>query len=494
MLQIYFISIISLLYLVIVACLACYILFLVIRGATNKAERAARLWAIAFYLLPFLLLTWPITLGRVVFEFQCAMYGGLHKIENINGTDGGYFLEDSYSNEKNGRHVSSHPYAHQAVYDLITGKIKFFEGYGSYSGGKPQKPYVKVSLSDEKSIDCITREQHEELLSGLKLPLGKCLIYEHNAFQDSGYVVSGYEKNPKWGSQTVLNDVSVKKVPTKEVVARYKTINLSGKFLNIILYNSILMAARVFGLQMGEILWRGIHFISPNGLQCPAGDKIEYSPLRAITATVFADAHGRTMSQTDFKSLDMRTEKFYPQEFPPRQDDAYQMAKKTDTCEFPERMSAAFLQRVFVYKGGGIAHGIRISSSSVMPRQVDVVVNSKDKSIFLHLLSNEPVIWNIRRTSETNLIGVISMGVQGSAVIGVDRSIPVAISSRYFSTLDNCNSAELSKIFQHIVREEVSEIRMHDPGMILIGEKPSLAEFAIESSIRNIDDYFKYIQ
>lgn len=55
----------------------------------------------------------------------------------------------------------------------------------------------------------------------------------------------------------------------------------------------------------------------------------------------------------------------------------------------------------------------------------DVVVNVKDKPVFLVLSAYEPIAWRIKRTPETNIAGIILAGYHNQAVIGIPQNVPI---------------------------------------------------------------------
>ena len=116
------------------------------------------------------------------------------------------------------------------------------------------------------------------------------------------------------------------------------------------------------------------------------------------------------------------------------------------------------------------------------------------------LSAQDPTIWNICRTKESEIAGVIVSGYYGAAVLGVDLSVPVAIHTRVYSPGVNCSQpsyhvlkSRLSYIKdpttnKSIGRKTITTVEVNDH-RILIGSPPSHLSELICSSDRKIEDF-----
>jgi hypothetical protein len=60
----------------------------------------------------------------------------------------------------------------------------------------------------------------------------------------------------------------------------------------------------------------------------------------------------------------------------------------------------------------------------------DIDVNLPDRPVALLLAAYDPSVWNIRTTAETRIVGIWASGYHLPVVVGVDRNVPVLLSSR----------------------------------------------------------------
>jgi len=60
---------------------------------------------------------------------------------------------------------------------------------------------------------------------------------------------------------------------------------------------------------------------------------------------------------------------------------------------------------------------------------VDVVVNMPEKDVVLVLMAYDPVLWQVKRTPSSRIAAVVVSGYHAQAVVGIDRSVPLLIST-----------------------------------------------------------------
>lgn len=449
------------LYWVIVVALSCYILILIFKILTISEYRVRRSLKLTLPLVPFIYLTWPFLIGRIIFEIQCSSGTGLYMPQTINASGDGYFL---YNNAKNAStFVPSHPYAHQATWDLISGRISFFETSGK-----------KIFLANNKSRDCTDYLFHESLLNGLKLPDGKCVAETQSHSIESKYEVRGYERGD-------LEDVKVIDRFTGNKVAGYRRVSLA-----------INRPASIRDMARTRKEF------------CPAGEPSKLSPIRAITATVFSDSEGKVLSASEFGELKDLVKADSIQEFPPRQGSEEQQRPVTAQCTYPKLDIDAEIRKVKLYQGGRQLD-IRLDNSSEKVSEVNVVLNNPNKKTILHLSSFKPVVWRVSRTPGSILAGVFVSSYHGTAVLGIDRETPLAIKTLLHNPATNCETTgfkqtfksigvtdDFQKIFPSVRVTDSKEVNITETETIVIGESDYQKNLLIYSEERSIYDFRVY--
>lgn len=433
-------------YIGIVAVLSCYIVFLLFKILTTAQHRGARGWWLVFSLVPFVYLTWPFFVGRIIFEIQCSSVAGLHTTHPINASRTGYFLYNSKIKSTNVSHVSYHPYAHQAVWDLISGRISFFEFADK-----------KIFLADKRSRDCADSTLRDLILRELRPPEGKCLAVAQSNGIESKYEVHGYE-NDRPEDVKILDRVAGGKV------ASYRIVSLTENRPT---------------LRRAETMY------------CPVDEPNSNSPIQAITAATFLDPEGKVMSETDFRDLKHIVKTGYIQEFPPRQANKEQQRLASAQCTYPEFGPDVEIHKVHLYQGGRPVD-VRIDNSTHTVREVSVILNNPNKRTILNLSANDPVIWKISRTPNSILTGVIATGRHGTAVIGIDRATPLAISTRHHNPAVNCNSSDMGKIYSSLRDGDTREQKVHNVETVVIGQSDYQESSLIFSRERSLVDYLVY--
>lgn len=86
------------------------------------------------------------------------------------------------------------------------------------------------------------------------------------------------------------------------------------------------------------------------------------------------------------------------------------------------------VQAVGVYEGS-IDTDVRLNASGHETKSVDVVVNMPEKDVVLVLMAYDPVLWQVKRTPASRIAAVIVGGYHAQAVVGIERSVPLLIST-----------------------------------------------------------------
>jgi len=161
---------------------------------------------------------------------------------------------------------------------------------------------------------------------------------------------------------------------------------------------------------------------------------------------------------------------------PKEQVEVAQASRGLDRCSFvgldlPEIYS--------IYAAGGHAGRVldyQIDQSGHQATQIDVTVNSVSKPAVLLLGAYDPTIWNIRWTSETNILAVIASGYHRQAVAGIPKGTPILI-----STYDNKSSCGYFLVSGHssggpnalsrrLFRREVDHVFYVRDAVVVVGD------------------------
>jgi len=98
-------------------------------------------------------------------------------------------------------------------------------------------------------------------------------------------------------------------------------------------------------------------------------------------------------------------------------------------CGFPALALPADFSVLAAGAYSGRTISFQIDQSGHEGTQIDVAVNSPDRPVVLMLGAYEPTVWNIGWSKETKILAVLVGGYHRQAVAGVDKSIPLLVSS-----------------------------------------------------------------
>lgn len=137
----------------------------------------------------------------------------------------------------------------------------------------------------------------------------------------------------------------------------------------------------------------------------------------------------------------------------------------------------------------GRAIGFQIDQSGHAATQVDVNVNYPAKPVVLMLSAYEPTIWNIRRSSSTQIVAVYASGYHRQAIAGIDPDIPQLISTydnrgkcgHLYATAEKLG--ELNPHARHVFGRAVDAFYPVDKGLVTIGDPVPAAVPMVGSAI-----------
>ena len=96
-------------------------------------------------------------------------------------------------------------------------------------------------------------------------------------------------------------------------------------------------------------------------------------------------------------------------------------------CDLGPLPGTATVQAVGLYEGG-LDTDVQLDPSSET-RAADVVVNLPGQDVVLVLMAYDPVLWTVKRTPGTRLAAVIVGGYYAQGVLGVERALPLAVTT-----------------------------------------------------------------
>jgi len=98
-------------------------------------------------------------------------------------------------------------------------------------------------------------------------------------------------------------------------------------------------------------------------------------------------------------------------------------------CGFPDLKPPADFAVFVASEYNGRAIGYQIDQSGEEAAQVDIAANSPNKPFVLILSAHGPTIWNISWSDGTKILAVLAGGYHRQAVAGLDKRIPLLIST-----------------------------------------------------------------
>jgi len=360
----------------------------------------------AFALIAILLLTWPLGLGRLTAKVVCRPSAiGLKVFRQVDAQSTGYYLagvtlEDS-------KHTGGYGYTRQAAWDLLNGRIAFFE----MDAGTPGR-FHRFSFAPDSSANCVTNTG--SAFAGLTPPLGQCLARVEDSSLRSLYQLDGFETGGGFRRRTA--ELRVRS--TRELVATF-------------------VIHRVPYMRLGSIHGgdTSTDLVCPKVEYNPAmGDELLYfSPEHALTAFAMRDRNDKV---TDLAAL-LRGEKSEFHALPTRAAEA-----QFGSCSLPALPVNTELHRFWREKPA-----LRQKRSLYEPdldREVlEIQVDRPGVPVVLLLQSRAAIRWKIIETKGTRIAAVLVSSESGA--INIDRQVaeyyevPMLVHSPVTGGPTNCN-------------------------------------------------------
>lgn len=460
--------------------LVAYLVVLILRLLREPEERKKTLGVMAGTLAAIAVVTWPFLLGRALFEVRCRTAAGLSVERTLDLHDNGYVIwPDEYdewisSGQVNFRAKYSGQYDHQALQDLLLGRIAFFEKavpYLSSSTWKYALKFERYFIDDSRGHRCVDARTSERLLMDLRLPAGRCLASSQSQNPQSQYRLRGDVLSVEsLGEGQSALAIQLEELHSRDSVARY----------------------RVFSQFSGLMSDAGT-----KRYECPArGASFNHAPLRGLTTFALRDPDGEITKMSDlagWQAAARRADAWEVREFPPREITGQPSAASANTCRIAQLPDKYHL---YTLKMAAARNPIRVNldAGDYHTGQMEVVVRNPAMPVVLAIAAGDETIWHILRDVDTHVSAVLVQSDYGQAVLGVDRSVPLFIHTSSHSFRSNCSRSEYSALQSAIERAASSRSESTfngpiAPRFVMLGEGEPEAAGLIYSRDRTLEDF-----
>lgn len=318
-------------------------------------------------------------------------------------------------------------YFRHAAYDLIQGRIRFFE-LARHDGA-----LMRYTLADTRSAGCVPRQLFDAELEGLPMPADHCIGAVAVASPASRYVIEGYPQS----RQDIPEALVVRERDGGPVLAS-------------------LQIGKAWGLPelLPERLPEFVPGLAPgNRDTCRTTLLRSDHPLWNISSFVFVDQQGATASaRSPLPESDYREGELLPALDEVRRQLALQNRLDTRSCSLPGWMGATEVHALELERGP-LEVDARLDTDSRKAGVVLVDVYVPDKAVVLLARAHGPTLWHIHESSRSSLVAVLLRGHHGQAVEGIGPYTRVLMSTQLHNPYTNCSERELSEIESRITRQ-----------------------------------------
>lgn len=364
-----------------------------------------------------------LLLGLLI-KNQCSHHTDFQLNHSMSARNDGYLLRN-VSNEKNATYSGYFP---NAVEDLVTGRVAFFEIEDNSAGG-----VSKYFMADKGAAECVPFSEITSLFE--YIPSSQCLAVSKKGSSSAKFVVEGYDSNG---------------------VGRNPAVMESSSGTNISRLNERTPGLHIAGLRIANL-----------DTYCPSAE----GPRRRITAFTFEDRFGFTLPWRK-KSSDGASLIYSYQFF--QAGGSYAKGKSAIDYgfndEYPKYCSLASSRLSNTsYDLYEIEVSAKVDSTSGLSKHppVNVYVNSTARPLVLHLHGMEHGTrdWNIHLEQGTQLVGVFvskdanagNYGKASSLIRGVKESkTAMFYLSEYYSRKNNCKTDDFYTAMDDLKRDRFS--------------------------------------
>lgn len=338
---------------------------------------------------------------------DCHPLDGLEVLATADARDTGYRLSTT------GGHTG---YFRQALYDLILGRIRFFEV------GQPDGRHRRYQLASHHDARCLAPAALDNQMDDLPMPARQCVARSVVDAPGSRYAVEGYPDSRDQGPA----EVTIRDLQTGSLLATYRrpaSLWLSGKST----CQEQAMA------QPGHPVW-------------------------GLTGLVFKDRRDGLFTSTDLSQFwseaqrNGNTAALMPPRWWARRQLAEAGVPVQAECGLPGWMGDTEIH-VIEPSGATVAVPARLDANSESADFVILDVHVPDKSLVLLLRATRPTIWHVHESSRSAVVALLVSGDHGQAVEGLTRHSRILMSTRQYNPFTNCTARELGDIEGRITRQ-----------------------------------------
>jgi hypothetical protein len=147
---------------------------------------------------------------------------------------------------------------------------------------------------------------------------------------------------------------------------------------------------------------------------------------------------------------------------------------------------------------------IQLGKSGHQVTQVEVVVNQEERPVVLVLTAYDPVVWRVGRTPQTTIAAVLVSGYHPQALLGIEKTIPFAISTGedrgpfpyFFAHRAGADLLRMNEAVRAMTGREIKRFvnQPSDDGVFHVGAAPRDSTRVIYSDDLALKDYVNPVQ
>lgn len=309
-------------------------------------------------------------------------------------------------------------YFRHAVYDLVQGRIRFFET------AQGDGLLLRYQLLDRQDPRCIARSQVDDHLQDIPMPRSQCVGGSPVTAPASRYAVEGYADS----KGQITHRVLVRDRADNKMLAEYRW--------------------------PWSPAWSRLWATASHCMQAAA--QAQDHPYWNLTGFVFPDHAGNTLDASSLARIRAaQTQGLVVDVLPPtlwvRRELLVRDQLDTRRCWLPGWMGPTEVHVIELERGPTDVTA-RLDTSTRKAGFAIVDVNVPDTSVVLLLRAREPTVWHIHESSNTSLVAVLARGEHGQAVLGLTPYTRVLLSTQWHNPYTNCSLQELETIEADVIR------------------------------------------
>ncbi|HXG28597.1 MAG TPA: hypothetical protein VNJ47_07100 [Nevskiales bacterium] len=292
-----------------------------------------------------------------------------------------------------------------AIYDLIQGRIRFFE--------LPQADgrFHRYQLEDSRSAACLPRSALAASLDGLPLPAGRCL-----ARRDVPQALSAYRVEE--ARDGLWRTLQLRARDSGAVLAVHRAPSRLARLLRT--------------------------------TDCPSK-----RPLWWLTGFVLPDRWGAVLTRTGLEAARAAGEPA-PALLPAPDTVRWQLALEGEAppepCWLPGWAGPTEVH-VIELEQGPLPVPARLDAESREAGMVLVDVHVPDAAVVILARAQGPTVWHVHESGRSSVVAMLVRGHHGQAVVGLSRFSRILMATRLHNPQARCSEAELREIEARVIAQ-----------------------------------------